>query len=196
MLHVITGSMAGGKSSKLVDYTEMFQQQGKIFQVFYPAFLEKETDYVVSREDNKKVRATKVYKIGELYNLVKPNTDVVVIDEISFMCNEGEIDELMSILEHFDKLGKQIYLFGIALDYSAKSFPIMQRLLPYADTVIVLHAKCDICGEPAYRCVRYQNGVLDLDPNSDLLQMESDNVRYEILCKDCYRKITNTPAIK
>ena len=77
------------------------------------------------------------------------------------------------------------------------SFEIIQRILPYCDKITVLTARCEICGkENATRCVRYNNDVLDCDPSSSLILIESEKVIYKSVCKECYRNLTSSPAIK
>ena len=75
-------------------------------------------------------------------------------------------------------------------------FDVTQRVLPYAQEIHVLNAYCDECGKPAYRCLRYVDGEIDINPNSNTLLMEDTDVEYKSVCNECYRKITGLNAIK
>lgn len=192
MLHLVVGTMKASKSSTLIDYTDLVKP--KKYVIFYPSCCDKKDGYVVSR-DNKEAKAIKIFEIKDMYNYVE-GVDVIFIDEYTFFCNSSQVNEFMNFLEYCDQKDKQIYCFGLALDYMSQPFDITQRLLPYADTLVVLTARCEICGATATRCIRYVNGKLDNDPNSDTLLMEGSDVEYKSVCKKCYREITGLKAIK
>lgn len=193
MLHIIMGSMRAGKSASLIDYTEFLKD--KKYKIFFPASCNKEDGYVVSREDNKKAKAIKIFEISDLYNHVN-GLDTVLIDEVQFLCGSYQIDELMKFLEYCDKKCIDVYCFGLQVDYLSRAFDVTQRLLPYADSVVVLTAKCDYCGNKASRCLRIVEGNIDSSEDSDLIVMEGLNVEYKSVCRDCYRELTGLSAIK
>lgn len=195
MLHVIVGTMKSSKSSMLVDYTNFVKDKGKKHIVFYPSCCDKREGYVVSRDNGKKTKAIKVFEVNDMYNYIE-DVDVLFIDEFQFIVGTSGLNDLMSFLEYVDKLNKDVYLFGLSLDYMSLPFDVTQRVLPYADTILVMNANCDICGRQAFRCLRYVDGVLDINPNSDTLLMEDVNVEYKSVCKECYRSITGLNAIK
>lgn len=192
MLHLIIGTMKASKSSTLIDYTIMFND--KKYTIFYPACCDKKDGYVVSRDNNKEVKAIKIFEIKDMYNYIQ-NVDIIFIDEFQFLTNNNS-KELMDFLEFCDRENKIVYLFGLSLNYMSEPFDITKDILPYADSVIVLTADCDICGKKATRCIRYIDGKLDSNPESNVLVMESSNVEYKSVCRECYRKITGLNAIK
>lgn len=193
MLHLIIGTMKASKSSTLIDYTSMVQD--KNYTIFYPACCDKKEGYVVSRDNNKQAKAIKIFEVKDMYNYID-NVDVIFIDEYTFFCTSGDTKEFMNFLEYCDRNNKIVYCFGLSLNYMSEPFDLTQRILPYADTIIVLSADCDICGRRATRCIRYIDGVLDDNPESNTLLMESSNVEYKSVCRDCYRKIMGINAIK
>lgn len=195
MLHVIIGTMKASKSSMLVDYTNFVKEKGKKYIVFYPSCCDKKSGYVVSRDNGKKTKAIKVFEVNDMYNYID-DIDTLFIDEFQFIVGTNGLNDLMSFLEYCDKKCKDVYLFGLSLDYISLPFDVTQRVLPYADTIMVMNANCDICGKPAFRCLRYVDSVLDVNPNSDTLLMEASNVEYKSVCKECYRNITGLNAIK
>ncbi len=193
MLHVIIGSMRSGKSASLVDYTTFLKD--KKFKVFYPASCNKCENFVVSREHDKRTKAIKIFEVKDLYNHID-NLDVILLDEFQFLCNSEQIDEFMAFLEYCDTHEIDVYLFGLQLDYMCRSFDVTQRVLPYADSIIVLNAKCDYCGKKASRCLRIVDDKIDVSPDSDTLLMESLNVEYKSVCRKCFRKLTGLSCIK
>lgn len=195
MISVITGTMASSKSKTLIDYTEFLKDKDKKYKIFVPACCQKKDGCVISRNDNREVKAVKIFNINDLYNNLD-NCDVLIIDEVQFLVSTSEIDEFMLFLEYIDKKNIDLYMFGLNLDYLSNSFNLTERILPYADTIITLTAICDECGKPACRCLRYVDNELDINPNSETLLMESEKVIYKSVCRDCYRKLTGLNAIK
>lgn len=194
MIEAIVGTMKSEKTSTLIDKVKTFEN--KNIKVFYPSCCNKLDGYVCSRKDNKKIKGIKVFNISDLYNNLN-NTDVIFIDEVQFIISTSGINDFMSFLEYCDSNNIDVYLVGLQVDYLSNSFEIIQRVLPYCDKVTVLTAKCEICGkENATRCVRYNNDILDCDPSSSLILIESEKVVYKSVCKECYRKLTSSPAIK
>lgn len=193
MLNLMIGTMKASKSSILIDMFKKYQEEKPI--IFYPACCDKKDGYVVSRDKDKQAKAIKVFEVQDMYNYVD-STDLILIDEVQFIVGEKDLDEFMQFLEYCDRKNKRIFCFGLSLDYLSKSFIVTERILPYADTVTILSAYCDICGSTATRCIRYIDGVLDDNPDSDVLVMEGRNVEYKSICKKCYRELTGLNAIK
>lgn len=195
MLHCVTGQMFASKSFTLIEYANKFKNEGVKYRVFYPASINKEEGYIYSRKNNSKIKAVKIYNIDDLYNNVQ-DIDVILIDEYTFICSNSQISEFMKFLDWCDEHKKDVYLFGISLDYLGRPFDIAMSVLPYADTHTVLHATCDICGKDASRQIRYINGVLDVSDETEVLQMENTDVVYKPICTECYRKLTGLNPIK
>lgn len=193
MLHLVIGTMKASKSATLIDFVNDIENIN--YKIFFPACCNKKDGYVVSRDNDKKVKAIKVFEVNDMYNHLK-NIKIVFIDEFQFIANSEEIDEFMQFLEYCDKNNIDVYCFGLSLDYMSLPFDVTQRVLPYAQEIHVLNAYCDECGKPAYRCLRYVDGEIDINPNSDTLLMENADVEYKSVCNDCYRKITGLNAIK
>ena len=193
MLHLVIGTMKASKSATLIDFVNDIENIN--YKIFFPACCNKKDGYVVSRDNDKKVKAIKVFEVNDMYNHLK-NIKMVFIDEFQFIANSEEIDEFMQFLEYCDKNNIDVYCFGLSLDYMSLPFDVTQRVLPYAQEIHVLNAYCDECGKPAYRCLRYVDGEIDINPNSDTLLMENADVEYKSVCNDCYRKITGLNAIK
>lgn len=193
MIHAIIGTMRARKSGALIDH--IYHIGDKKYKVLYPSCCNKVDGYVVTRDGNKKIKATKIYDINDLYqNTV--DVEVLFIDEFQFIVSKNNTEEFLKFLEYCDCNNITVYLFGLQVNYLSQSFDITSSVLPFCDTIIVLSAICSHCGKPAYRVARYVDGKLDVDEFGQTLIMESSNVEYVSLCKSCYRKVTGLPAIK
>lgn len=194
MIKVVIGTMKSAKTSTLINEVE--KSVDKNIKIFYPSCCNKVDGYVYSRKDNKKIKGIKIFNLSDLYNNIN-NTDAIFIDETQFIVSSSNIDDFMAFLEYCDKMKIDVYLFGLQLDYLNNSFDVIQRVLPYADNIITLTANCEVCGNTnAVRCVRFNGNELDCDPNSSLILLESENIVYKSVCKECYRRLTSLPAIK
>lgn len=193
MITVITGNMKAGKTSCLINFAK--QLENSKIKIFYPACCNKKENYVVSREDNKKLKAIKIYEIKDFYNHIK-DLQIILIDEFTFICSSNQIDDFMIFLEYCDKNNIDVFLFGLQNDYLSRPFDLTQRILPFADNIIVLKANCEICGEPASRTIRYINGEIDINNDSNIILLENENIEYKSVCRKCFREKTNLSAIK
>lgn len=195
MLKLIVGQMKSGKSSRLIDYVDEFREQGVKFKVFYPASCNKVDGYVYSRDNDRSTKAIKVYNVDDLYNNID-DAQVLLLDEYTFYVSDSQVNEFINFIEHCDKNGINVYLFGLQLDYMSRGFDLAHRILPYADEVIVANARCEFCGGVASRQIRFIDGKLDTDEEADTLQMESSDIVYKACCRKCYRELTGKPAIR
>lgn len=195
MLNIFIGTMKASKTAKLISIVEECDKNGFKYIVAYPACCSRKDNYIVSRKDNKSLKATRIFEVKDLYNYIQ-DSEYIFIDETQFLAGQHNIDEFLNFLEFCDKNDKKIYLFGLSLDYMGKAFTTIERVLPYADNIEVLTAKCEECGDIATRCVRYVDDKLDIDNCSSLLLIENSNVQYKSVCKNCYRKLTKLSAIK
>lgn len=195
MIKAIVGPMFGEKSSRLIDIANNLEKEGKKFKVFFPASCNKKEGYIYSRKDNKKIKAIKVFNIDDLFNNIT-DEEVILIDEFTFLCSHKYIDLFMSFLEQMDRMGKDVILSGLQLDYLGNSFDLTREILPYCDEIVMTSAVCEICGAPATRQVRKVNGVLDVSDDSPTLLMEDNDIVYMPVCRSCFREVTGLSAIK
>lgn len=195
-IKAVIGAMKADKSKSLIEQAQLLQEIGITPKIFYPSFCNKYEGHVFSRSGNKKIRAIKVYEVADLFGNISDDTKWVLIDEFQFICSRVETQDFVNFLEFCDKKGINVMLYGLAFDYMSNVFDVTQAVLPFCDKIEVKTAICECCGNDANRCVRYVNGQLDCDINSDLLVMEGEDVVYKSVCKDCYRKLTGFSAIK
>jgi thymidine kinase len=95
--------------------------------------------------------------------------------------NEGQFfpDLYDTVVELVEKMGKNVYIFGLDGDFTRSIFGDIYRLIPLSDTIVKLSALCSQCrdGTPAifsHRITQEQQQV----------SIGSDN--YIPLCRACY----------
>ena len=136
-------------------------------------------DYIESR-NGLWLDAIKVKHSVQILSLVKPDDEVVAIDELQFF--DANITKVISKL--MDD-GKKVIGTGLELDFKAEPFGAMPELLCLATSVDKLHAVCMKCGcEHATRTQRLIDGK-PADKSSPLIMIGGDET-YEARCVKCY----------
>ena len=75
---------------------------------------------------------------------VKPDTEVVGIDEGQFFDND-----LIQIVNELAENGVRVIVAGLDQDYTGKPWEPMPQLLAVAEYITKTHAICMKCGQPA-----------------------------------------------
>lgn len=96
---------------------------------------------------------------------LKVDADTVLIDEAQFF----------ESLDHVETLAPNVVVAGLSGDYRRKPFGRILELIPKADKVTLLTAKCD-CGEPAPFTKR-------ISVEKDLISVQSS---YKPKCGGCF----------
>ena len=89
----------------------------------------------------------------ELLESIKPETDVVAVEEAQFF-DEGIVDACRSLADS----GYEVIVAGLDMDFRGRPFGPMPSLLAEADEVVKLRAICAICGRDASRSQRLIDG--------------------------------------
>ena len=120
---------------------------------------------------------------------------VIGIDEVQFF-DEAVVD----VAEALANRGHRVICSGLDLDYLARPFGPMPRLLAVAETVTKQMAVCMVCGEPACRSQRVnpQAGRLALGDSFDEAEAEQVLVgaadAYEARCRRCFVRGIDVPS--
>jgi len=137
---------------------------------------------------------------------IEPDTDIfdlaesrmpltfIVCDEAQFF-SRLQCDQLASVV---DDLGVDVYTFGLITDFRGLLFEGTQRLLEIADKRIEMQveARC-WCGARATNNARLVNDEFTLEGETVMIgdteknvrsPLFGDVVRYELLCRQHYRK--------
>ena len=172
-IEVITGSMFSGKSEELIRRVRRAEIARQRVQVFKPQvdtrFAE---DFVVSHSDIR-FAAENVGSARELLDAVRPDTEVVAVDEGQFF--DAELPMILSTLAD---QGKRVIVAGLDQDYLGKPFEPMPQLLAIAEYITKTLAICMVCGNPA-------NHTQRLVANSDRVLLGAQGT-YEARCRHCF----------
>ena len=172
-IEVITGSMFSGKSEELIRRVRRAEIARQKVQVFKPLldtrFAE---DFVVSHSDIR-YAAENVGSARELLAAVRPDTEVVAVDEGQFF--DAELPMILSTLAD---QGKRVIVAGLDQDYLGKPFEPMPQLLAIAEYITKTLAICMVCGNPA-------NHTQRLVASKDRVLLGAAGM-YEARCRHCF----------
>jgi thymidine kinase len=172
-IEVITGSMFSGKSEELIRRVRRAEIARQRVQVFKPRLDTRHAaEYVISHSDFRYAAET-VGSARELKEAVKPDTEVVGIDEGQFF-DMG----LPAVCNALADGGKRVIVAGLDQDYLGKPFEPMPQLLAIAEYITKTLAICMVCGNPA-------NHTQRLVASSDRVLLGAQGT-YEARCRFCF----------
>jgi thymidine kinase len=172
-IEVITGSMFSGKSEELIRRVRRAEIARQKVQVFKPRLDDRFAhDYVVSHSDIR-FAAESVGSARELLDAVRPDTEVVAIDEGQFFDLE-----LPMICSSLADGGRRVIVAGLDQDYLGKPFEPMPQLLAIAEYITKTLAICMVCGNPA-------NHTQRLVPSQERVLLGAQGA-YEARCRHCF----------
>jgi thymidine kinase len=179
-LEIITGGMYSGKSSELIRRVRRAQYAKKIVQLFKPIIDDRYSKRQIVSHDRHALEADNLEKIEDILTKVRPETDIVAIDELHFFEAEATIRVIESLVE----AGKKVIGAGLDMDFAGRPFGAMPYLMAIADEVDKLRAICIRCGGKAYISQRLVNGQPAASTDE---QIEVGGVeRYEARCRKCW----------
>lgn len=179
-VEVISGVMFSGKSEELIRRIRRAIIAKKKIQVFKSHLDERYAGiYSVSSHDGRTVEAVPVDTPEQIAQLLKPDTQVVGIDEAQFL--DPSIVELVTVLAN---RGVRVIIAGTDNDFRGEPFGPMPQLLAIAEVVDKLHAICVVCGNPASRNQRLIGGR-PARYDSPTIMVGSVEA-YEARCRACH----------
>jgi len=179
-IEVISGVMFSGKSEELIRRVRRAVIAKKKVQVFKSHLDERYAGlYAVSSHDGTIAEAEPVQLAMEIMERVRPDTEVVAIDEAQFL-DAGIVQVANALADR----GVRVILAGIDSDFRAEPFGALPELMAAAEIVDKLHAICVICGGPATRNQRLVNGKPA--PYDSPQIMVGGRESYEARCRHCH----------
>ncbi len=181
-LTVIIGPMFSGKTTRLLNEVEKASKANRKAILFKSPIDNRYSDTDVVSHDGMRIPAA-VLPSGEGFKKTlddaAQNYDIVVIDEGQFWRDtEGFADALNDLAFK----SKQVYVAMLNTKADGKPFKVAKELLPLADTIYCLWAKCSKCGQRANYTQRVINGTEDFGDNFLVGGKES----YEARCRKCF----------
>jgi thymidine kinase len=180
-IEVITGVMFSGKSEELIRRVRRAIIARRHVQVFKSHFDSRYTGlYSVSSHDGRELEATPVDSAAEIFRMVRPDTELVAIDEAQFL--DAEIVNVTTALA---ARGVRVILAGTDTDFRGEPFGAMGDLMAVAESVDKLQAICVICGDLATRNQRLVDGRPARHDSPTI--MVGGRESYEARCRRCHR---------
>lgn len=189
-LTVITGPMFSGKSTELIRQIRREQIAEKEMQLFN---FSEDARYAepgtLASYDGGTMRTTPVARTRDMIALVKPETQLIVIDEVQFLD-----DIIIDYISHLVDQGKRVMAAGLNLDFRGEPFPFgygsvrtIADLLVRADFIVKLSAVCTFRDDRGHRCGREATRTQRLvggEPAhySDPIKMIGAQESYEARC--------------
>jgi thymidine kinase len=181
-LEVITGSMFSGKSEELIRRLRRAQIAKQHVQIFKPALDNRFSEDEIVSHSEMKIPSTNVSTARELYEKVRPETEVVGVDEGQFFDAE-----LPAIVSRLADEGKRVIVAGLDTDYLGKPFEPMPQLLAIAEYITKTLAICMVCGGPA-------NHTQRLVASKERVLVGASGT-YEARCRHCFDPALGTSTI-
>lgn len=151
MLHLTYGCMFSGKTQRLIQDAKLYTMA----RIRVISHIHAGTEPSVCSRDGTSLPCLKVDDLM----LVQHNThDVYFIDEAQFFPN------LVPFVKLCLKAGNAVLVYGLNGDYQGNPMGKMHELIPHADSVTLLHARCR-CGKKAIYSAREGDGtqLVDVD---------------------------------
>ena len=172
-IEAISGGMFSGKSEELVRRLRRAAIARQVVQVFKPAADTRHDPQRLITRDKRELEAVSVACSCELRERLRPEVQVVGIDEAQFFD-----DGLVELVSELADSGVRVIVAGLDLDFLRRPFGPMPRILAMAEYVDKVHAVCMRCGAPAHYSQRIAGG-------GEQLQI-GDVSSYEARCRRCY----------
>lgn len=172
-IEVICGSMFSGKTEELIRRLKRALYGKQRVQVFKANIDKRYDDLAVVSHSQLKIVATPVERAEEILQQLKPDTEVVGIDEVQFLG-----PDVVRVCEALAAKGIRVLCAGLDQDYQGRPFEPMPQLLAVAEYVTKELAICVVCGNPANRSQR----ILD---SSERVVVGAAGA-YEARCRKCH----------
>jgi thymidine kinase len=148
-IEVVCGSMFSGKTEELIRRVKRAVYGKQRVQVFKPKLDTRYDDTQVVSHSQLRVVSTPIERPEEILQHLKPDTQVVGIDEVQFLGIE-----VVAVCEALAARGIRVICAGLDQDYQGKPFEPMPQLLAVAEFITKELAICVVCGNPANRSQR------------------------------------------
>jgi thymidine kinase len=174
IIEVIVGSMFSGKSEELIRRVRRAQIARQKVQIFKPRVDARYDENHIVSHSEMKMASEVVEHAQEIEQRLKPETEVVGIDEAQFFDQS-----LVEVATRLADRGVRVIVAGLDQDYMGRPFEPMPQLMAVAEYVTKTLAICMICGAPANRSQR-------LVAKTDRVVVGGAQ-HYEARCRHCFQ---------
>ena len=179
-IEVIVGSMFSGKSEELIRRLRRAQIARQRVQIFKPAVDTRYGDDHIVSHSELRILSEQAQNSADLLAKVKPETEVVGIDEGQFFDAD-----LPAACAELASHGVRVIVAGLDQDCLGKPFEPMPQLLAVAEYITKTRAICMVCGNPA-------NHTQRLVQNTDRVLLGATGT-YEARCRHCFDPALSNP---
>jgi thymidine kinase len=179
-IELICGSMFSGKTEELIRRVRRAEIARQHVQVFKPQLDDRYSESKVWSHTGINCEAESIERATEILPRLKPDTNVVAIDEVQFL--DWQVAD---VTETLADRGLRVICAGLDQDFRGEPFGPMPLLMAQAELVDKLHAICHSCGAPASRTQRLINGQ-PANYNDPVIMVGAQEV-YEARCRNCHR---------
>jgi len=136
--------------------------------------------YSVASHDGREVDANPVDSSSEIFRLVRPDTQLVAVDEAQFL-DSG----IVRVASELAARGVRVILAGTDTDFRGEPFGAIGALMAVAERVDKLQAICVVCGDLACRNQRLVDGrPARYDAPTIMIGGQES---YEARCRRCHQ---------
>lgn len=172
-IEVVCGPMFSGKTEELIRRLKRAVLGKQKVQVFKPRIDNRYDETQVVSHSAARVVSTPITRAEEIFYSLKPDTQVVGIDEVQFFG-----PEVVPVVEALAQKGIRVICAGLDQDYQGRPFEPMPQLMAIAEYVTKELAICVVCGNPAHRSQRTH-------ASGDLVMVGATDM-YEARCRKCH----------
>jgi thymidine kinase len=148
-VELVCGCMFSGKTEEMIKLIKRAQFAKKKIQIFKPYLDNRyKIDFIVSHS-NLKLPCHVVEDSSEIKEQIKPETEVVAIDEVQFFD-----ERIVSLVQELADNGMHVICAGLDTDWRGEPFHPIPLIMATADVVRKQYAVCTVCGAPATRTQR------------------------------------------
>ncbi|MDP2857807.1 MAG: thymidine kinase [Bacillota bacterium] len=180
-VEVVSGVMFSGKSEELLRRVRRAMIARKRVQVFKSQLDDRYGGvFRISSHDGSELEAQPVSTSVQVAELVRPDCQVVAIDEAQFL-DEGVVRVVNDLADR----GVRVIVAGTDMDFRGEPFGPMPQLMAVAERVDKLHAICVVCGDLATRNQRLIDG--EPAPAEGPTIQVGGAESYEARCRRCHQ---------
>lgn len=172
-LEVICGPMFSGKTEELIRRLRRALIARQPVQAFKPAIDQRYHLERITSHSAQSLDAVPVHDVDALAAALRPDTQVVGIDEAQFFG-----PELVPLVQSLADHGVRVVIAGLDQDYLGRPFEPMPQLLAVAEQITKCSAVCSRCGDLASRSFRLADGGARVQVGAA--------EAYEARCRACY----------
>lgn len=179
-IEVVSGVMFSGKSEELLRRIRRAMIARRRVQVFKSHLDDRYGGvFRISSHDGAQLEAHPVNHSVQIAELVRPDTQVVAIDEAQFL-DPG----IVKVANDLADRGMRVIVAGTDMDFRGEPFGPMPQLFAIAEKVDKLHAICVVCGDVATRNQRLIDGK-PAPAEGPTIQVGGSE-SYEARCRRCH----------